>query len=139
MFVHFLDQIDHEKIEKENMIQLFNQVKEEDLKYSNSGYFSINIPNSGQIILLFWFVDLTQLVIRYDKNIPTVQEGESWLSCNHEINAELFDVGDDTWLPLNGIIPRQLAIDAFTMFYDQPQQLPCAIAWQNVDDVLWKD
>lgn len=139
MFVTFLDQINHQKIEKDIMIQRFNQIEYKDLEYSNSGYFSVEIPNQGWIVLFFWFVDPARMILRYDKNIPTPQQGESWLSYNRENNLALFDIGDDTWLPFTAIIPLQTAIDSIAKFYDEPLSLPNIIQWQNVDEVVWND
>jgi len=139
MFVSFLDQIDHEIIEKEQVIQLFAKIQATDLEYSNSGYLALDMPKQGQIILLFWWIDTTHLILRYDKNIPTVQQGESWLSCNEDLNLTLFDVGDDTWLPLNSIISLHDAINVISELYDQPLNLSNQIRWQNVADVMWKD
>lgn len=139
MLVSFLDQFDDQEIKKEQIIRLFNQVKAQDLEFSNSGYFALNIPNQGQIILLFWFVDSKRLILRYDKNIPTVQQGESWLTCNEQMNSQLFDIGDDTWLPLNAIISLEIALNCIAMFYDEPMSLPNETKWQNVSDVMWND
>ncbi len=99
----------------------------------------LDMPKQGQIILLFWWIDTTHLILRYDKNIPTVQQGESWLSCNEDLNLALFDVGDDTWLPLNSIISLDNAINVISELYDQPLNLSNQIKWQNVADVMWKD
>ena len=88
---------------------------------------------------MFWWIDTTHLILRYDKNIPTVQQGESWLSCNKDLNLALFDVGDDTWLPLNSIISLDDAINVISELYDQPLNLSNQIKWQNVADVMWKD
>jgi hypothetical protein len=139
MFVSFLDQFDHQKMKKEQIIRLFSQVQAQDLEFSNSGYFALDIPNQGQIILLFWFVDSKHLILRYDKNIPTAQQGESWLTCNEQMNSKLFDIGDDTWLPLNAIISLELALNSIAMFYDEPMLLPNDTKWQNVLDVMWND
>jgi hypothetical protein len=139
MLVSFLDQFDHQKMEKEQTIRLLSQVQAKDLEFSNSGYFALDIPNQGQIILLFWFVDSKHLILRYDKNIPTAQQGESWLTCNDQVNSKLFDIGDDTWLPLNAIISLELALNSIAMFYDEPMDLPNTTQWQNVKDVVWND
>ncbi|KAF1026448.1 MAG: hypothetical protein GAK29_01296 [Acinetobacter bereziniae] len=139
MFVSFLDQFDHQKMKKEQIIRLFSQVQAQDLEFSNSGYFALDIPNQGQIILLFWFVDSKHLILRYDKNVPTAQQGESWLTCNEQMNSKLFDIGDDTWLPLNAIISLELALNSIAMFYDEPMLLPNDTKWQNVLDVMWND
>lgn len=139
MFVSFLDQFDHQKMKKEQIIRLFSRVQAQDLEFSNSGYFALDIPNQGQIILLFWFVDSKHLILRYDKNIPTAQQGESWLTCNGQMNSKLFDIGDDTWLPLNAIISLELALNSIAMFYDEPMLLPNDTKWQNVLDVMWND
>lgn len=139
MFVSFLDQFDHQKMKKEQIIRLFSQVQAQDLEFSNSGYFALDIPNQGQIILLFWFVDSKHLILRYDKNIPTAQQGESWLTCNEQMYSKLFDIGDDTWLPLNAIISLDLALNSIAMFYDEPMLLPNDTKWQNVLDVMWND
>lgn len=77
--------------------------------------------------------------MRYDKNIPTAQQGGSWLTCNEQMNSKLFDIGDDTWLPLNAIISLELALNSIAMFYDEPMRLPNDIKWQNVLDVMWND
>jgi hypothetical protein len=139
MFVSFLDQFDHQKMKKEQIIRLFSQVQAQDLEFSNSGYFALDIPNQGQIILLFWFVDSKHLILRYDKNIPTAQQCGSWLTCNEQMNSKLFDIGDDTWLPLNAIISLELALNSIAMFYDEPMLLPNDTKWQNVLDVMWND
>ncbi|MBO3655528.1 hypothetical protein [Acinetobacter bereziniae] len=139
MLVSFLDQFDHQEMKKEQIIRLFSQVQAQDLEFSNSGYFVLDIPNQGQIILLFWFVDSKHLILRYDKNIPTAQQGESWLTCNEQMNSKFFDFGDDTWLPLNAIISLASALNSIAMFYDEPMRLPNETKWQNVLDVMWND
>lgn len=139
MLVSFLDQFDGQEIKKEQIIRMFSQVKVKDLEFSNSGYFALDLANQGQIILLFWFVDHTHLILRYDKNIPTAQQGESWLTYNEQMNSKLFDIGDDTWLPLNSIISLEHALNSIVMFYDEPMNLPAETKWQNVSDVMWND
>ena len=139
LLVSFLDQFDHQEMKKEQIIRLFSQVQAQDLEFSNSGYFVLDIPNQGQIILLFWFVDSKHLILRYDKNIPTAQQGESWLTCNEQMNSKFFDIGDDTWLPLNTIISLASALNSIAMFYDEPMRLPNETKWQNVLDVMWND
>ena len=139
MLVSFLDQFDHHEMKKEQIIRLISQVQAQDLEFSNSGYFVLDIPNQGQIILLFWFVDSKHLILGYDKNIPTAQQGESWLTCNEQMNSKFFDIGDDTWLPLNAIISLELALNSIAMFYDEPMRLPNDTKWQNVLDVMWND
>lgn len=79
------------------------------------------------------------MILRYDKNIPTAQQGESWLTCNEQMNSKFFDIGDDTWLPLNAIISLELALNSIAMFYDEPMRLHNDTKWQNVLDVMWND
>ncbi|MEZ2440274.1 hypothetical protein AB6805_01030 [Chitinophaga sp. RCC_12] len=49
----FLDQIDNEIIEKKEALDLFINLNDNDLAYSNTGYFQLKISDESNIILHF--------------------------------------------------------------------------------------
>lgn len=53
MLVSFLDQFDHQEMKKEQIIRLFSQVQAQDLEFSNSGYFVLDIPNKDKSFCYF--------------------------------------------------------------------------------------
>jgi hypothetical protein len=71
----------------------FAKIQATGLNVQIGGYLALDMLKQGQIILLFWWIDTTHLILRYDKNFPT----PIWrvvAVCNEDLNLALFDVGD---------------------------------------------
>lgn len=130
----FLDKIDNEGVDKNKVIDLFQNLKKEDLEYSNTGYFQFNISNGSSVILHFSAIDNENISFRYDENIPDARNGESWYSSNDSSDSKIVDAGDENYVPKNSFLNVSKTIKVIDEFFDNPLVKPNAVGWTNAED-----
>jgi len=55
--ITFLDKVNNENLSKSDVVNLFKNLNDTDLEYSNTGYFQFEISDESNIILKFSAID----------------------------------------------------------------------------------
>jgi hypothetical protein len=130
----FLDQIDNETLEKEEVLNLFINLTANDLAYSNTGYFQLKIADAGNIILHFSILNKENISFRYDENIPDTRDGNAWYSSNGSQDDKMIDAGDENYIPENSCLPLALSLALITAFFNHPREKPAVVNWNDVNN-----
>jgi hypothetical protein len=134
-----LDTINNEEIDNSKVISLFQNLNPKDLAYSNTGYFQYEISDESDVILHFSIMDLENISLRYDENIPDRRNGLSWYSVNQTKQFKnIIDVGDENYIPNNSLLSPTKVISVIDEFFNDPLKKPMAINWKNSEDFDWE-
>ncbi|MDR2273719.1 MAG: hypothetical protein LBF27_22620 [Sphingobacterium sp.] len=135
----FLDTINYEEIDNSKVISLFQNLNLKDLAYSNTGYFQYEISDESDVILHFSIMDLENISLRYDENIPDRRNGLSWYSVNQTKQFKnIIDVGEENYIPNNSLLSPTKVISVIDEFFNAPLKKPMAINWKNSEDFDWE-
>ncbi|PYF73002.1 hypothetical protein [Pedobacter nutrimenti] len=130
----FLDKIDNEIIEKEKVLDLFINLNNVDLTYSNTGYFQLRISDESNIILHFSILNKESISFRYDNNIPNSRDGDSWYTSKGNEDFKMIDAGDENYVPENSFLPLYLSLELITAFFNHPLEKSNVVNWNNVNN-----
>ncbi len=130
----FLDQIDNEIIEKKEALDLFINLNDNDLAYSNTGSFQLKISDESNIILHFSILNKENISFRYDENIPNSRDGDSWYTSNENEDSKMMDAGDENYVPENSFLPLPLSLELITAFFNNPKEKPDIVNWNDVNN-----
>ena len=132
--ITFLDQIDNEIIEKKEALDIFINLNNNDLMYSNTGYFQLGISDESNIILHFSILNKENISFRYDKNIPNSRDGDSWYTSNENEDFNMIDAGDENYVPENSFLPLHLSLELIAAFFNNPREKPNVANWSDVNN-----
>jgi hypothetical protein len=130
----FLDQIDNKIIEKKEALDLFINLSKNDLTYSNTGYFKLEISEEDNIILHFSILNKENISFRYDENIPNTRDGDSWYTSNGNQDFKMMDAGDENYVPENSFLPLHLSLELIAAFFNNPREKPNIVNWSDVNN-----
>lgn len=130
----FLDQINNKTIGKKEALDLFINLNNNDLTYSNTGYFQWRISDESNIILHFSILNKENISFRYDKNIPNSKEGDSWYTSNENEDFKMMDAGDENYVPENSFLSLHLSLELITAFFNNPREKPNIVNWRDVNN-----
>ncbi|NIF05928.1 hypothetical protein F3J23_10795 [Chryseobacterium sp. Tr-659] len=134
----FLDKVNNENLSKSDVVNLFKNLNDTDLEYSNTGYLQFEISDESNIILQFSAVDKENISFRYDENIPNVRNGQSWYSSNGSDYSEIVDAGDENYVPKNSFLNMEKTVNIISEFFENPKQKPSVVFWTNAEDFDWE-